>query len=68
MAVSDDAAVHAKHDRGAELKCVGEGESEAGMAELQHQPIFHKDLYPGADGRADLGSKVAAEVAVREDG
>jgi hypothetical protein len=57
-------ATETEQQGGAELQCIGDAKREAGMTQLQDQPVLDGDLYPGADVRHDLRNEIPAEIAM----
>ena len=62
--VGNDAAIEAeKHER-PELKRVGDSKRQAGIGQLQDQPVLGGDLDPGADVGSDLRREIDPEIAI----
>jgi hypothetical protein len=62
--VGNDAAVEAEKHKWPKLKGVGDSKRQAGISQLQDQPILGRDLDPGTNIGSDLCCEIDAKIAI----
>src|SRR6266404_1019532 len=62
--VGNDAAIKAEKHKWPKLKCVGDAKGQAGIGQLQDQPILGRDLDPSTNVGSDLRREIDPKIGI----